>query len=195
MTQFASFGSNSILFQSNGQFEFTSGFNPSGSDMNVTSGSSKVTSGSSKVASIRQPIPKRASHPIIDPKMCPTNSSICAYYSEGDLWVQDISKGADDVIRVTADASNNNKVFAGFPPYCILEEFDRYTGYYWATRDDTDAGQSGKIVYEVVDESDVNEFVSICPKSMATRLYRKSGHSKQLVSRNRHELPPWSGIG
>ena len=121
--------------------------------------------------------------------MSPRHPNICAYHSAGDLWVQDITKSTTDVIRVTTEAKD--KVFAGFPPYCVLEEFDRYTGYYWSPA----GNETGKIVYEVVDESRVNEFVSICPKSMATRLYNKSGHSKQLVSRNRHDLPPWSGIG
>ena len=45
---------------------------------------------------------------------------------------------------------------------------------------------------KVVDESSVNEYVTVSPKSMATRLYKKSGHPKMLVGRNRHDLAPWS---
>ena len=43
-----------------------------------------------------------------------------------------------------------------------------------------------------MDESSVNEYVTVSPKSMATRLYKKSGHPKMLVGRNRHDLAPWS---
>lgn len=52
-------------------------------------------------------------------------------------------KDADSVLRITHESSA--KKFAGFPSFCILEEFDRYTGYYWLKTNDP---TKGKIVYE-----------------------------------------------
>ena len=47
------------------------------------------------------------------------------------------------MLRITHESSA--KKFAGFPSFCILEEFDRYTGYYWLKTNDP---TKGKIVYE-----------------------------------------------
>ena len=47
------------------------------------------------------------------------------------------------MLRITNESSA--KKFAGFPSFCILEEFDRYTGYYWLKTNDP---KKGKIVYE-----------------------------------------------
>jgi len=163
-----SVAANRILFSSNSLYQF-SDMNPDTKRMNRTS------------------IPKAENRPIIDPKISPDNQNICAYYSQNDLYVQDLTKDADSVLRITHESSA--KKFAGFPSFCILEEFDRYTGYYWLKTNDP---TKGKIVYEVVDESSVNEYVTVSPKSMATRLYKKSGHPKMLVGRNRHDLAPWS---
>ena len=41
----------------------------------------------------RTSIPKAENRPIIDPKISPDNQNICAYYSQNDLYVQDLTKG------------------------------------------------------------------------------------------------------
>ena len=62
------------------------------------------------------------------------------------------------MLRITHESSA--KKFAGFPSFCILEEFDRYTGYYWLKTNDP---TKGKIVYE----------------GLSQTFFRKWGHHKQ----------------
>lgn len=63
-------------------------------------------------------------------------------FEKSDL-IKTRNKDADSVLRITHESSA--KKFAGFPSFCILEEFDRYTGYYWLKTNDP---TKGKIVYE-----------------------------------------------
>ena len=76
-------------------------------------------------------------------------------------------------MRLTHEESE--KTFAGFPNYCMQEEFDRFTGYYWLDKAKQSNPKVGYIVYEVVDETGVNELNFVSPKSMATKLYKISG--------------------
>ena len=69
-----SVAANRILFSSNSLYQF-SDMNPDTKRMNRTS------------------IPKAENRPIIDPKISPDNQNICAYYSQNDLYVQDLTKG------------------------------------------------------------------------------------------------------
>ena len=69
-----SVAANRILFSSNSLYQF-SDMNPDTKRMNRTS------------------IPKAENRPIIDPKISPDNQNVCAYYSQNDLYVQDLTKG------------------------------------------------------------------------------------------------------
>ena len=80
-------------------------------------------------------------------------------------------------MRLTHEESE--KTFAGFPNYCMQEEFDRFTGYYWLDKAKQSNPKVGYIVYEVVDETGVNELNFVSPKSMATKLYKISGQGLQ----------------
>ena len=96
---------------------------------------------------------------VLDPKLWPADVNYCAYFSDGDLWLENLAKR--DSVRLTHDVSD--KTFAGFPNYCMQEEFDRFTGYYWLPKSKQTNPKLGYIVYEVVDETGVNEmnFVSL----------------------------------
>ena len=54
-----------------------------------------------------------------------------AFFRDGDLWLQDISMEEFSEVRLTHESQPGQRIFAGFPSYIVLEEFDRYSGFFW----------------------------------------------------------------
>ncbi|XP_070537358.1 dipeptidyl peptidase 9-like isoform X2 [Ptychodera flava] len=97
----------------------------------------------------------------MDAKLCPGNNNIMAFVNNNDLWITNIETG--DETRLTyqhkgdgASLSEDPKS-AGVASYIVQEEFDRYTGYWWqpSAKTDQDGSQTLRMLYEEVDESDV----------------------------------------
>ena len=80
-----------------------------------------------------------------DPKLCPGNVDLMAFFREGDLWLQDISMEEFSEVRLTNEAQHGQRIFAGFPSYIVLEEFDRYSGFFWQPGN---KGSKQRIAYE-----------------------------------------------
>lgn len=106
----------------------------------------------------------------INPLICPTNSDIIAYVSDGDIWV--INVKSRNEIRLTSTKYNHDRqiLSAGLPSYVIQEEFRRYNGFWWRPGYSTLKSSSGStvleyhILYEEVDETNV-ELLFLCASS------------------------------
>ena len=66
----------------------------------------------------------------------------------------------------------HERVFAGFPSYVMLEEFDRYSGFYWQPGN---GGSVQRIAYEVTDEREVENLTIVNPVAMAQKFVTASG--------------------
>eukprot|EP01100_Stratorugosa_tubuloviscum_P000377 TRINITY_DN1081_c0_g1_i9.p1 TRINITY_DN1081_c0_g1~~TRINITY_DN1081_c0_g1_i9.p1 ORF type:complete len:831 (+),score=340.76 TRINITY_DN1081_c0_g1_i9:147-2639(+) len=99
--------------------------------------------------------------PAIDPKWSPDGNFV-AFVKQNDIHLARVPKIQFDpilneVFRLTY-ASNENKM-AGVAEFIIQEEFDRFTGYWWAPKSVQINGENiWRIVYCEVDESKVMKY-------------------------------------
>lgn len=111
----------------------------------------------------------------LDPQMCPFDPNITAYISHNDIWVYNWASGHE--LRLTTVHESDATLSAGIPCYVTQEEFNRFSGFWWAPRSTADSVDMRStspprtrspvgsreenqpirysILYEVVDESDV----------------------------------------
>lgn len=81
-----------------------------------------------------------------------------AYVCGGDIWVAHTVSGHVERLTFAHDGRRSfseDSLSAGVPSYVILEEFNRYQGFWWQPKND---GHIFRIAYEEVDESDVGLF-------------------------------------
>ena len=93
-----------------------------------------------------------------DPQICPQNSDLVAYACGGDIWVAHTVSGHVERLTYAHDGRRSfaeDSLSAGVPSYVILEEFNRYQGFWWQPESDD---QIYRIAFEEVDESDVGLF-------------------------------------
>uniref|UniRef100_A0A8D0CJB0 dipeptidyl-peptidase IV n=1 Tax=Scleropages formosus TaxID=113540 RepID=A0A8D0CJB0_SCLFO len=96
----------------------------------------------------------------MDPKISPGDPSFIAFINNNDLWVANIETGEEKRLTFCHQGLNNVKndpKSAGVATFVIQEEFDRFTGYWWspAAPEDSDGGRTLQLLYEEVDESEV----------------------------------------
>ncbi|KAL2090318.1 hypothetical protein ACEWY4_015006 [Coilia grayii] len=96
----------------------------------------------------------------MDPKICPGDPTFLAFISNSDLWVASIESGEEQRLTFCHKGLNNVKEdpkSAGVATFVIQEEFDRFTGYWWCpvAVEDADGGKTLQLLYEEVDESEV----------------------------------------
>ncbi|XP_040570209.1 dipeptidyl peptidase 9 [Lepeophtheirus salmonis] len=92
---------------------------------------------------------------ILNASMCPANPDLIASVINGDIWI--IHAVSGDEVRVTFyhkgnESLEDDPLTCGIPAYVTQEEFERFEGFWWCpVCEDGDY----QILYEVVDESDV----------------------------------------
>uniref|UniRef100_A0A8C1UF21 dipeptidyl-peptidase IV n=1 Tax=Cyprinus carpio TaxID=7962 RepID=A0A8C1UF21_CYPCA len=96
----------------------------------------------------------------MDPKISPGDPSFIAFINNNDLWVTNIETAEERRLTFCHKGLNNVKEdpkSAGVATFVIQEEFDRFTGYWWspAAPEDADGGRTLQLLYEEVDESEV----------------------------------------
>uniref|UniRef100_H2Z5L8 Dipeptidyl peptidase 9 n=1 Tax=Ciona savignyi TaxID=51511 RepID=H2Z5L8_CIOSA len=92
----------------------------------------------------------------MDPKFSPNNSHLISFIHENDLWLTHTESGFERRLTYCNQGMKNrveSRLSAGSASYIVQEEFDRYTGYWWQPNNHT--GRVHRILYELVDESDV----------------------------------------
>lgn len=92
------------------------------------------------------------------PEICPNNPDLVAFVHNNDLWVVNIATGQE--VRLTncnkgTGSLKEDPYSCGVPSFVVQEEFDRYTGYWWEPEREEKSGVY-RILYEEVDESDVD---------------------------------------
>ncbi|KAM4629639.1 dipeptidyl peptidase 9 isoform 2-T3 [Polymixia lowei] len=96
----------------------------------------------------------------MDAKICPGDPNFIAFINNNDIWVTSIETGEERRLTHCHKGLDNMKedpMSAGVATFVIQEEFDRFTGYWWspAAAEDSDGGKTLQILYEEVDESEV----------------------------------------
>ncbi|KAK7944465.1 hypothetical protein WMY93_000193 [Mugilogobius chulae] len=96
----------------------------------------------------------------MDPKICPANQNFIAFINNNDLWIANIKTGEERRLTFCHKGLDNVKEdpkSAGVATFVIQEEFDRFTGYWWCPTavEDVDGGKTVHLLYEEVDETDV----------------------------------------
>ncbi|XP_023228429.1 dipeptidyl peptidase 9-like [Centruroides sculpturatus] len=90
--------------------------------------------------------------------MCPQNPDLVAYIYNSDLWLYHIKTLTEVRLTYARKGSNSlstDPISAGIPSYVIQEEFNRYSGYWWQPVHYPNEENIYRILYEEVDESDV----------------------------------------
>ncbi|CAL8345892.1 unnamed protein product [Merluccius merluccius] len=96
----------------------------------------------------------------MDPKICPGHPDYIAFVNSNDLWMANIKSGEERRLTYCHKGLDNVKEdpkSAGVATFVIQEEFDRFTGYWWSpsATEEPDGGKTMYLLYEEVDESDV----------------------------------------
>uniref|UniRef100_A0A665V8S7 dipeptidyl-peptidase IV n=1 Tax=Echeneis naucrates TaxID=173247 RepID=A0A665V8S7_ECHNA len=91
----------------------------------------------------------------MDPKICPADPDFIGFINNNDIWVTSIKTGEER--RLTFCHTAEDPRSAGVASFVTQEEFDRFTGYWWSpeTTTESDGGKTLRILYEEVDESEV----------------------------------------
>ncbi|KAK3095569.1 hypothetical protein FSP39_016187 [Pinctada imbricata] len=108
-------------------------------------------------AVLPMPINTSCSGARMDAKICPHRSSLLAFIHCNDIWVTNL--WSDQECRLTFAHKGlsllaSDPLSAGVPSFVVQEEFDRYTGYWWEPVQ-SDGQRKCRILYEEVDESEV----------------------------------------
>lgn len=104
----------------------------------------------------------------IDPKLCPSCPDLLAFVSGLDLWVTCISSGNECRLTHVHKGLKNlaaDALSAGVPSFVVQEEFDRFTGYWWQPSSTSNEDNVFRILYEEVDESEVDILHIISPQT------------------------------
>uniref|UniRef100_A0A4W4E6T6 dipeptidyl-peptidase IV n=1 Tax=Electrophorus electricus TaxID=8005 RepID=A0A4W4E6T6_ELEEL len=94
----------------------------------------------------------------MDPKICPGDPNFIAFINNNDLWVTNIETCEERRLTFCHKGLNNVKddpKSAGVATFVIQEEFDRFTGYWWCPAVYADGSKILQVLYEEVDESEV----------------------------------------
>uniref|UniRef100_A0A3P9J7H9 dipeptidyl-peptidase IV n=1 Tax=Oryzias latipes TaxID=8090 RepID=A0A3P9J7H9_ORYLA len=96
----------------------------------------------------------------MDPKICPGDPEFIGFINNNDIWVTNIETGEEKRLTFCHKGAENPKDdprSAGVATFVTQEEFDRFTGYWWSpvAHEEPDGGKTLQILYEEVDESEV----------------------------------------
>ncbi|XP_029356667.1 dipeptidyl peptidase 9-like isoform X2 [Echeneis naucrates] len=96
----------------------------------------------------------------MDPKICPADPDFIGFINNNDIWVTSIKTGEERRLTFCHTGAENpaeDPRSAGVASFVTQEEFDRFTGYWWSpeTTTESDGGKTLRILYEEVDESEV----------------------------------------
>ncbi|XP_076009264.1 dipeptidyl peptidase 9-like [Genypterus blacodes] len=110
----------------------------------------------------------------MDPKICPGEPDFIAFINNNDVWVTSVKTSEERRLTFCHKGLDNIKEdpkSAGVATFVTQEEFDRFTGYWWspAAVEDSDGGKTLQILYEEVDESEV-ELIHVPSPALEERL-------------------------
>ncbi|KAG8191818.1 hypothetical protein JTE90_022810 [Oedothorax gibbosus] len=138
----------------------------------------------------------------LNPLMCPSNPNLIAYINNCDLWVHNISTSCD--VRLTYAKRGNTElaedpISAGIPSYVTQEEFNRFAGFWWQPASAPDGGDMYRILYEEVDECDVDIIYLPCfgdEKELEVFRFPRAGtcNAKSMLKIVQFKLSPLNEI-
>lgn len=106
-------------------------------------------------------VKSQCSGPRMDPKVCPGDPSFIGFINNNDIWVTGVKTGEERRLTFCHKGIGSLKEdpkSAGVATFVTQEEFDRFSGYWWcpAAREESDGGKTLQILFEEVDESEVD---------------------------------------
>ncbi|XP_013399764.1 dipeptidyl peptidase 9 isoform X1 [Lingula anatina] len=122
----------------------------------------------------------------LDPKICPNNSELIAFINNNDIWVTHQGSGVERRLTFAHKglSTAEDPKSAGVPSFVVQEEFDRYTGFWWEPKQYSESTNTYRILYEEVDESEVEilHIVSNDEKGVDDYRYPKAGSANAKCS-------------
>nr|XP_057928548.1 dipeptidyl peptidase 9-like isoform X1 [Doryrhamphus excisus] len=97
----------------------------------------------------------------MDAKICPTDDDVISFIHNNDIWVTNIKTNEEKRLTFChkgIDKPNEDAKTAGVASFVTQEEFNRFTAYWWrpVAQHESDGGKAIQILYEEVDESEVD---------------------------------------
>ncbi|KAK9722351.1 hypothetical protein K7432_002739 [Basidiobolus ranarum] len=91
--------------------------------------------------------------PRMDPKIGGRNRDLVAYVKQRDIWVSTMS--GQEIQLTFCGNSDDSGISCGTPEFVMQEEFDRFSGFYWAPSTAACTDSLERILYLQVSESNV----------------------------------------
>ncbi|XP_008332047.1 dipeptidyl peptidase 9-like isoform X2 [Cynoglossus semilaevis] len=106
-------------------------------------------------------IKSQCTGPRMNPQICPGDPDFIGFINNNDIWVSSVKTGEERRLTFCHKGIKNpeeDPKSAGVATFVTQEEFDRFTGYWWSpsARKESDGGKTLQILYEEVDESEVD---------------------------------------
>ncbi|XP_051930036.1 dipeptidyl peptidase 9-like [Hippocampus zosterae] len=127
----------------------------------------------------------------MDAKICPADPNFISFVHKNDIWLTSIKTSEEKRLTFChkgIDKPNEDAKTAGVASFVIQEEFDRFTGYWWcpAAQNESDGGKTLTILYEEVDESEVDIIHVPSPalEECSTDMYRypRAGSKNPVIT-------------
>ncbi|XP_061884105.1 dipeptidyl peptidase 9-like [Entelurus aequoreus] len=136
-------------------------------------------------------LPSQCSSTRMDAKICPADCDFISFIHNNDIWVTSIKTSEEK--RLTFCHKGIDKPYedaktAGVASFVTQEEFNRFTAYWWSpvAHDESDGGKTLKILYEEVDESEVDVIHVPSPalEDCSTDVYRypRAGSNNPVIT-------------
>ncbi|CAL8081363.1 unnamed protein product [Calicophoron daubneyi] len=118
----------------------------------------------------------------LQPVICPDNPNLVACVSDGHLTVGYVP---NNTWVALTDFSSDDEISVGMPSYVVLEELDRYIGFWWRPSPNKEKGSSEppsnyQILYEVVDERPVEMIHLLSGQRVEGHRYPRPGSPNAL---------------
>ena len=81
----------------------------------------------------------------MDAKICQRNPDIISFIYTADIWIANIKTGQELRVTFVRTPGRDECVSAGIPSFVTQEEFDRYSGYWWESREKQNLDDTGMI--------------------------------------------------
>ncbi|ORX99162.1 alpha/beta-hydrolase [Basidiobolus meristosporus CBS 931.73] len=111
--------------------------------------------------------------PRLDPKLGGRRNDLIAFVRDRDLWTSTLS--GEEVQLTYCSQSDDTTISCGMPEFIIQEEFERYTGYYWAPETTQCKDNLERILYLQVSESMVSTICMLHGADVEAHRYPRCG--------------------
>ena len=92
----------------------------------------------------------------VNPKLCPGHPGLIAFVRQSNLHLFHLSTSQEFKVSDIPPDEVAAGVSAGMASFLVQEDMDRYEGFWWRPLLKSEKSQTYSLLYEVVDDHDVN---------------------------------------